>query len=72
MTDHDTDPTRRGNAPRQSAILSRRQAAAWLGVSVRTFDRMQKDAAIPYVTVGKRKKFLLRDLETYLQSQRRA
>ncbi len=70
MTDHDTAPANRGAAPRQSAILSRRQAAAWLGVSVRTFDRMQKDAAIPFVMVGKRRKYLLRDLETFLMSRR--
>lgn len=70
MTDHGTNPTRRGTAPRQSAILSRRQAAAWLGVSDRTFDRMQRDALIPFVSVGKRRKYLLRDLETFLQSQR--
>jgi excisionase family DNA binding protein len=70
MKAHDADPTPRGSAPQQAAILSRQQAAAFLGVSDRTFDRMQREEAIPYVTVGKRKKYLLRDLEAYLQSQR--
>lgn len=51
-------------------ILSRREAATYLGISARTFDRLQKDAAIPFVIVGKRKKHLLRDLEIYLMSQR--
>jgi len=70
MTEHDTDSARRRDRTRAPEILTRRNAAEYLGVSVRTFDRMQQDAVIPYVTVGRRKKYLLRDLETFLQSQR--
>ena len=70
MPHYNTANTRPGTATQPAALLSRRQAAAWLGVSDRTFDRIQKEAAIPFVMVGKRKKYLLRDLETYLQSQR--
>lgn len=55
---------------RWSEILSRRQAAAYLGVSVRTLDRIQKEKVIPWVRVGRRRKYLLRDLEAYLMSQR--
>ena len=51
-------------------ILSRQEAAAYLGISVRTFDRIQKEAAIPWVLVGRRRKFLVRDLEAYLMSSR--
>ena len=51
-------------------IKSRREAAAYLGVSDRTFDRIQKEAAIPWVLVGRRRKFLVRDLEAYLMSSR--
>ena len=53
-----------------SGDLAIEQAAAWLGVSARTLDRMQKDDAIPFVTVGKRRKYLLHDLEAFLQSRR--
>ena len=60
----------KADIPEQGTIRSRRQAAAFFGVSERTFDRLQKDAAIPFVIVGKRKKYLLRDLEIYLMSQR--
>ena len=70
MTGHDNDTTPRGNDPGQVTILSRRQAAAFFGVSLRTFDRMQKEAAIPFVVVGRRRKYLQRDLEAYLLSQR--
>lgn len=51
-------------------IKSRREAAAYLGVSDRTFDRIQKVKAIAWVRVGRRRKYLLRDLDAYLLSQR--
>lgn len=51
-------------------ILSRREAAAYLGVSDRTFDRIKKEKAIPWVLIGRRRKYLLRDIEAYLMSQR--
>ena len=70
MISHDNVTTPRANDPGQAAILSRRQAAAYFGVSLRTFDRMQKEAAIPFVVVGRRRKYLQRDLEAYLLSQR--
>ena len=58
------------NDPPHTVIKSRREAAAYLGISVRTFDRMQIEAAIPFVIVGRRRKYLRRDLEAYLLSRR--
>ena len=53
-----------------SALLSRREAADLLNVSIRTFDRIQIDDKIPFVTIGKRKKYLKRDIEVYIMGQR--
>ena len=49
---------------------SRSEAAGYLGISPRTFDRIQEDQAIPYVRTGKRHRYLLLDLQNYLKSQR--
>jgi excisionase family DNA binding protein len=49
---------------------SRREAAAYLGVSARTFDRIQKARAIAYVMVGRRRRYLLADLEHFLKANR--
>ncbi len=54
-----------------SALLSRREAADLLNVSTRTFDRIQVDERIPYVKIGKRKKYLKRDIDVYIMEQRR-
>ena len=70
MTGHDNDTTPLANGQRKAAILSRKEAASYLGISVRTFDRMQIEAAIPFVIVGRRRKYLRRDLEAYLLSRR--
>jgi excisionase family DNA binding protein len=70
MKERNNEPLRQGTDPQQAEILSRRQAAAYLSVSDRTFDRIQKEAAIPFVMVRKRRKYILRDLETYLMSCR--
>ena len=49
---------------------SRTEAAAFLGISPRTFDRIQQTNAIPYVMVGERRRYLLSDLQNYLNSNR--
>ena len=54
-----------GAAP---VIYSRGQAADYLGVSPRTFDRLR--AALPYVVIGRRKKYLKRDLDAYIAERR--
>jgi len=52
------------------SLLSRKEAADYLGISPRTYDRLQEGRVIPFVIVGKRRRYLLRDLEIYLMSQR--
>ena len=54
-----------------SALLSRKQASDELGVSTRTFDHIQREARIPFVMIGKRKKYLKRDIDVYIMGQRR-
>ena len=50
--------------------FSRTEAAAYIGVSSRTFDRIQQSNAIPYVLIGRRRRYLLSDLQNYLNSNR--
>ncbi len=70
MTGHDNDTTPLANDLRKAAILSRKEAASYLGTSVRTFDRMQEGRVIPFVLVGKRRRYLLSDLDSYIKSRR--
>lgn len=70
MSDRDDQSRCQGNHPSQAEILSRREASSYLGVSDRTFDRIQKEDTIPFVMVGKRRKYLLRDLDAFLMSHR--
>jgi excisionase family DNA binding protein len=49
---------------------SRQEAAIYLGISTRTFDRIQIDRAIAYVMVGKRRRYMRSDLDTYLKANR--
>jgi excisionase family DNA binding protein len=53
-----------------AATYSRREAAAFFGISVRTLDRIQQTNTIPYVRVGRRRRYLLSDLQNYLKSNR--
>ena len=57
-----------GGAP--PVIYSRGQAADYLGVSIRTFDRLRAEAALPFVVIGRRRKFLKRDIDTYVAERR--
>ncbi len=57
-----------GGAPR--VIYSRGQAAEYLDVSPRTFDRLRAEAALPYVVIGRRRKYLKRDLDAYIAERR--
>ena len=70
MTGHDNDTTPLANDLRKAAILSRKEAALYLGISVRTFDRIQEGRVIPFVLVGKRRRYLLSDLDSYIKSRR--
>lgn len=56
--------------PRSCSLQSKKEAADYLGVSTRTFDRIQKDRVIPFVLVGSRRRYLLSDLDSYIKSRR--
>ena len=49
---------------------SRSEAAAFLSISPRTFDRIQEARAIPYVVIGRRRRYLLSDLDNFLKANR--
>ena len=53
-----------------ATTCSRREAAAYLGVSTRTFDRIQNARAIAYVLVGRRRRYMRSDLDSYLKANR--
>ena len=53
-----------------SKTCSRKEAATYLGISPRTFDRIQKTKAIAYVMVGLRRRYLQSDLDNYLKANR--
>lgn len=53
-----------------AATCSRKEAAQYLGVSTRTFDRIQKTKAIAYVMVGLRRRYMRSDLDSYLKANR--
>jgi len=50
------------------AIYSRAEAAEYLGVSLRTFDRLRPE--LPHVVIGRRRKHLKRDLDAYIAERR--
>lgn len=56
-----------------SQLLSREQAAMYLGISVRTLDRKRMDGQIPYISECKhaRVRFFEKDLNRYLATYRR-
>ncbi len=70
MNERKTALNKSGSENQRSPLRSRIQAAAYLDVSPRTFDRMQTEGQIPYVLVGQRKKYLQRDLDAYLYERR--
>ena len=49
---------------------SRREAAAYLGISPRTFDRIQQSRAIPFVMIARRRRYLQSDLDNFLKASR--
>ncbi len=68
MSESHHDVSVPGSAPPE--ILSRGQAADFLGVSIRTFDRLRAETALPFVVIGKRRKFMKRDLDAYIAERR--
>lgn len=57
--------------PDDMPYLDRRQAAAYLGVSIRLLDECKARGEIPYIRVGRRKVMFLReDLDRFMTSRR--
>lgn len=61
------EPQKDKGGDKETVLLSRKKAAALLGISTRTLDRLPTDK-LPRRQVGKRLvKYLMRDLENYLE-----
>jgi excisionase family DNA binding protein len=54
-----------------SPLLSKSEAAAYLAISTRTLERIQQDHVIPYVQIGKRQLYLVRDLDSFINANRK-
>ena len=54
----------------QSGFKARQQAADYLGISIRTFDRLRSESGLPFVKIGRRKKYLQRDLDVLILASR--
>jgi excisionase family DNA binding protein len=55
----------------QNPLLRKRTAAALLGVSPTTVDRLAKAGRLPCVRVGGSVRFVLSDLEGFVQTNRK-
>ena len=51
-------------------LMTRGQAAAFLQVSTRTFDRLRSENPLPFVRLRKRKMYRRRDLEMLINESR--
>ena len=67
IQDHKATTDQRGPG---SQTCSRIEAATYLGISTRSFDRIQKAHAIPYVQIGQRRRYLYSDLGNFLKACR--
>lgn len=52
-------------------LLSRQEAASALGVSLSKFDQLVDAGELNYVQVGRRKRFLVRELERWIDDNMR-
>ena len=51
-------------------LVDAREAARFLGISVRTLWQLKKDGAIPYYQIGRRVLFALEDLRAWARQKR--
>jgi len=65
--DHKATTDQRGSG---LPTCSRTEAATFLGISTRTFDRIQDAHTIPYVQIGRRRRYLYSDLGNFLKACR--
>lgn len=56
----------------ERAALTRKDAADYLSLSLRTLDDMLADGTIPSLKIGASRRILRADLDAYLQQQRDA
>ena len=54
----------------ESKLLSREDAAAYLGISVRTLDRLRAEGKMSFVRLGGRVSYLPSDLDAYVERNR--
>ena len=55
---------------RTKRLLSRTEAADYLDMSVRSFDRLRQEISIPYVRLGRRRRYLPTDLDALIYDHR--
>ena len=76
MANKDNTPGRKiarphtSNTPQgwESALLTKAQAAAYLGTTERHVQRMWVERRIPAVKVGRKVRFRIRDLEAWIEA----
>ncbi|MCK9597880.1 MAG: helix-turn-helix domain-containing protein [Sphaerochaeta sp.] len=54
----------------RDALLTNKEAAGWLRVSVKTFKGLVDARAIRYTIIGKRRRFTAEDIEDYIRRHR--
>ena len=60
--------TRSGPQSRESSLLTKAQAAAYLGTTERHVQRLWNERRIPAVKVGRKVRFRIRDLEAWIEA----
>ena len=55
---------------RAKRLLSRTEAADYLNMSVRSFDRLRLEITVPFVRLGRRRRYLVWDLEALIRNSR--
>jgi excisionase family DNA binding protein len=62
--------SREPEAPDPQKLLTLQDLATRWGVSPITIDRLTQNTDLPVVRIGRQKRFLLRDVETYERANR--
>ncbi len=55
---------------RATRLLSRTEAADYLNMSVRSFDRLRLEITVPFVRLGRRRRYLVWDLDALILDSR--
>ncbi len=54
----------------KAPLLTRAEAAIYLSLSLRSFDRLRQEISIPYVRLGRRRRYLPTDLDALIYDHR--